>query len=330
VTLPSRYCGNGALSLSLLDGFELRCAGEPVALPPAAQRLLAFVALDEQPRRRLYLAGMLWTDATEARAAASLRSSLWRLQRPGHRVVATTSTHVGLAHGVDVDLRGASALAHGLLDGSADWRAVPPAGGPLEHELLPDWYDDWALLERERFRQLALHALETAAERQLEAGLPHRALETALAVVRRDPLRESAHRLVIRVHLAEGNAVEALRQHDLCRRLLRERLGVEPSPQLESVLAGIRPLVEDRVPRLDVDCRAGQVADRDPVGDRGRRGPLDGDVPLDLRRAGVRRGRHHRPDHVPLRQPVVREPALAGPSVDGTRELHADDHPTPS
>jgi DNA-binding SARP family transcriptional activator len=48
-------------------------------------------------------------------------------------------------------------------------------------------------------------------------------------------LRESAHRALIRVHLAEGNRFEAQRQYDLCRRLLRDRLDIEPSPQLEAL-----------------------------------------------------------------------------------------------
>jgi DNA-binding SARP family transcriptional activator len=93
------------------------------------------------------------------------------------------------------------------------------------------------LFERERFRQLALHALEARAERLLDVGRPADALEGALEAVRSEPLRESAHRLVIRVHLAEGNGGEALRQFELCRRLLFDRLGLSPSDQLVELVA---------------------------------------------------------------------------------------------
>jgi len=224
------------MSLSLLNAFELRCDGCVVDLPPSAQRLLAFVALHDHPLQRVYVAGMLWIHASDERAGASLRSSLWRLNRPGHVLVDSTSTHLRLASGVDVDLRGALGLAHRLLDGSADATDLDAGEATLRGELLPDWYDDWLLFERERFRQVSLHALEALAERLVRAGDAPRALEAALSAVQAEPLRESAHRVLIGVHLAEGNRGEALRQYGLCRRLLRERLGVEPSTQLDELL----------------------------------------------------------------------------------------------
>jgi DNA-binding SARP family transcriptional activator len=106
----------------------------------------------------------------------------------------------------------------------------------LDGELLTGWYDDWVLVERERIRQLRLHALESlaltlAGQRRFALGL-----EAALAAVRAEPLRESAHRTVIQVHVLEGNVVEALRQAEHCRRLLRDELGLEPSSLLAAVL----------------------------------------------------------------------------------------------
>jgi DNA-binding SARP family transcriptional activator len=235
--MPRRPTGRSALSL--LNGFELRCGQDIVSLPMSAQRVLAFVALREHPLLRVYVAGMLWTDASDERAAASLRSSLWRLHRPGHRLVDATSTHLCLAPVVDVDIRRALDLAHRLLNGSASLDGLVPTEAVLDGELLPDWYDDWVLFERERFRQLALHALEALAERLTAEGRLAPALQVALAAVRGEPLRESAHRTLIRVHLAEGNGGEAIRQYQLCRRLLRDRLGLDPSPQLDDL---VRPL----------------------------------------------------------------------------------------
>lgn len=223
-------------SLSLLNAFELRCDGELVSLPLSAQRVLAFVALHEHPLLRVYVAGMLWIDTSDERAGASLRSSLWRLNRPGHDLVEASATHLRLARGIDVDLRGALTLSRRLIDGSAAAEDLAVAEATLGGELLPDWYDEWLLFERERFRQLSLHALEALAERLADSGQLARALEAALSAVRSEPLRESAHRTLIRVHLAEGNRGEAIRQYELCRRLLRDHLGGEPSPQLDALL----------------------------------------------------------------------------------------------
>jgi len=224
------------LSLSLLNAFELRSHGHVLDLPLSSQRLLAFVALHEHPLQRAYVAGTLWIDASDERAGASLRSSLWRLNRAGRAAIETTGTHLRLAAEVEVDLRRALAVAHRLLHGSTEAADLRAGETALCGELLPDWYDDWLLFERERFRQLSLHALEALAERLIGAGEMARALHVALSAVKGEPLRESAHRVLIRVHLAEGNRAEALRQRELCRRLLHDQLGIEPSPRLDALL----------------------------------------------------------------------------------------------
>ena len=54
-----------------------------------------------------------------------------------------------------------------------------------------------------------------------------------------EPLRESSHRLLIRIHLTEGNAAEAIREFKLCGRLFRDQLGLEPSPQLAELVANL-------------------------------------------------------------------------------------------
>ena len=93
------------------------------------------------------------------------------------------------------------------------------------------------LVERERLRQLRIHALEQLATFLSELGRHAEALEAALAAVTAEPLRETAQRALIIVHLAEGNASEALRQYESYRRLLLENLGVEPSPTLQKLIA---------------------------------------------------------------------------------------------
>jgi DNA-binding SARP family transcriptional activator len=227
-----------SVRLALLDAFELRCDDEVVSLPPSAQRLLALLALHDRPLLRPHVAGTLWLDTPEERASANLRSSLWRLNRPGPKLVEATSFQLRLAPEVRVDVRETAALAHQLLAASDAPTGSETDLDPerLTGELLPDWYDDWVLLERERLRQLSLHALEALGERLLDASKMGAALEAALAAITMEPLRESSHRLLIRIHLAEGNAAEAIRAFELCRRLFREQLGLEPSPQLAQLV----------------------------------------------------------------------------------------------
>jgi DNA-binding SARP family transcriptional activator len=118
----------------------------------------------------------------------------------------------------------------------------------LTSDLLPDWYEEWVQDERESLRQLRLHGLETLAAALSRAGRHADAIQAALAAIRIEPLRETAHRTLIEAHLAEGNCSEARRQFGQCRRLLREELGVEPSESTrrlikpEPVLTGSRVL----------------------------------------------------------------------------------------
>ena len=221
-----------SVSIDLLDGFELRCDGVPVEVTSMTQRLIAYLALQSRPLRRLHVAGSLWLDATEDHANASLRSALWRIRQLGYPIIIATPSHVALAPEVTVDFRQVTAAARQLIDpgGAPDRLSLDP--GWFTGELLPDWYDEWVVIERERFRQLRLHGLESLCHRLTASGRFAEAVEAGLAAVAAEPLRESAQRILILAHLAEGNWSEALRQLVSFRALLREELGIEPSPEL--------------------------------------------------------------------------------------------------
>jgi DNA-binding SARP family transcriptional activator len=222
--------------LTLLDAFALACDGRPLDLPTPSRRLLAYLALEERPLHRAYLAGALWLDSSEPRAAGSLRSALWRIRRCGCELVVEENHRLCLAESVRVDVRDAYEWAARVHDESRQLTADDVAGASTSAELLRDWYDDWVVLERERFRQLRAHALEGLAGRLVREGRFAEAIEVALAAVHNEPLRESAHRAVIGVHLAEGNRAEALRHYAYYRRLVTDRLGIEPSARMEALL----------------------------------------------------------------------------------------------
>lgn len=219
--------------LTLLDAFGVWGATQ-VRLPLSAQRLVAFLALHEHPLQRAYVACSLWLDSPDERAHANLRSALWRIQRTGLRLVRVAGSQLVLDEDVSVDLREARTLARRVVEDPTGVDDVDPLS--LAGELLPDWYDDWLVFEREQHRQLRLHALELLCDRLTRDGRVAKALEAGLAAVMSEPLRESAHRAVIRAHLAEGNRAEAIRQYELCRRVLQSQLGIEPSPSIAALL----------------------------------------------------------------------------------------------
>jgi DNA-binding SARP family transcriptional activator len=232
-----------AASLRLLGGFELCIGSRPVTLSLGPQRLLAYLALHARPAARSSVAGTLWPEAAEERAAANLRSTLWRIRRTGLPLVSSSGAYLRLEPSVRLDVHESIGAARRILDAAAtgdDLDSLSEAA--LAGDVLPDWDDDWALLERERFRQIRLHALERRCDLLTSAGRTAEAIEAGLAVVAAEPLRESAHRALIRAHLAEGNRVEAIRQFALYRRLMHDDLGLEPSQDI-AALVGHSPAV---------------------------------------------------------------------------------------
>jgi DNA-binding SARP family transcriptional activator len=225
--------------LELLNGFRLIHDGEPVELPRPAERLVGFLALQDRPSLRSHVATTLWLDSTDARAAGSLRSALWKLRRLGYPLVEAQNRRLRLLPAVAVDHREAVATARQLLDPSSDLERISLDNDLLSGDLLPDWYEDWVVLERERFRELRIHALESLCERLTASGRYGQAVEAGLAALTGEPLRESTHQALIRLHLAEGNRAQAIHQYDLLRGLLRDRLGVEPSSETRRLLTGL-------------------------------------------------------------------------------------------
>lgn len=218
--------------LTLLDGFALSVGGRELVVPRAQQRLLALVALRRDTNRNTAV-GLLWPEGAEARALANLRTALWRLQQLPVPTVRVAGDAICLDPRLRLDvseLVATSALAR------QDSTDLPPNLLLGPHELLPGWYDEWVLVERERLRQLYLHTLEAFATSCLHAGQHGDALEAAFAAVRADPLRESPYRLAIQVHLAEGNVAEALSAYQNYRGLLAREIGVAPSPMIRGLI----------------------------------------------------------------------------------------------
>lgn len=228
-----------AFELNLLGGFSLRRAGLPVEPPLTAQRLLALLALHDGRISRSLIAGTLWLNSTEEKAIGSLRSALWRLRQCAPDVIVAEGSTLALHSAVSVDAK--QLMEHGLdlIDGSEPLTTDGLNELIYSNELLPDWYEDWVLVERESLRQLRLSALETAAEQLLDQGNYASAVRAAGAAVRDEPLRESAHRIVIATHIASGNYSDALRQYGVYRKLLHDELQLEPSPHMERLIKGL-------------------------------------------------------------------------------------------
>jgi DNA-binding SARP family transcriptional activator len=221
----------------LLGGPYVMLNGDRMEIPDGSKRLLVFVALGAGRVDRRYASGSLWPVGNDERAAGNLRSALWRLKGAGIDLLESDKSSLMLRPGTVVDVTILCEWAGRVVDGSAthadlsvvNWR------NDVMH-LLPGWYDDWVIFERERIRQRLLHALEVLSRRLAAAGRCAEAVEAAISAVSADPLRESANKVLIEAHLAEGNLVEGRRAYQRYRDTVRRELGIEPGKQLASLV----------------------------------------------------------------------------------------------
>lgn len=229
----AKHGRRGSARLTLLDGFDFACDGVTISVAPSAQRLIAFLALQGRPVARVEAAGVFWPDTTEEQATANLRSLLWRIGEHRSCVVeAIGRTYLRISSDASVDYSRVLRHARRLLEGDGD----PAADEGLFRELLPEWQDDWVETERERYRQLRLHALDSCCRGLVDAGRFAEAVQVGMAIVANEPLRDTANEILIAAHLAEGNQAKALRQYERYSRLLDETLGLAPSPRVTQLV----------------------------------------------------------------------------------------------
>jgi DNA-binding SARP family transcriptional activator len=226
-------------AMQLMGGFRLEVDGKLVELAESSQRLLVMLALEGSPQDRRLVASRLWPEKTDDRAGANLRSSLWRLPcANGSHLVTTSTTKLELSKNMQVDVyeferSGWSLIADPTQAADTLDRSL------LFAELLPGWYEDWILMERERLSQLQLHFLEALVYILLQRGAITEALDTAIRLVGVDPLREGSQHALLSVYCFEGSLGQAQRQLDSYGQLLDEAFGCAPALSIGRVLSEI-------------------------------------------------------------------------------------------
>lgn len=95
------------------------------------------------------------------------------------------------------------------------------------------WLQDW----RRRLDEVRLRGLECFAQARLGLGGPTlpQAETCGRRLIELAPYRESGHRVLMEALEQRGNAAEALLVYDRLRILLRDELGIAPSPAVQSV-----------------------------------------------------------------------------------------------
>ncbi|MDH3500650.1 MAG: AAA family ATPase, partial [Acidimicrobiia bacterium] len=258
-----------ALRVELFGGFHLLSNGEPIR-PPAsrvARSLLAYLLLNRgRSHERSRIVGIFWAEEAETDGRRKLSQNLWRIRQAldpiGYAgLIESDGDGISIADGLDVDVDVVEFVAGttaSLDAGSeASVRSLLSAVELYRGELLHGFYEDWVVEEQRRTAELYHQALSRLVQALKAIGANDEALIYARKLTWQEPLREEAHREVMRLCVLLGRPMEALRQYELLENDLYRDLGVEPEPATTSLFETIAarrdaeapPVANEPVPR---------------------------------------------------------------------------------
>lgn len=224
------------LEIRLLGQFDVRLDGAEVKIGSRkAEALLAYLALNAgKSGRRERLAGLLWPEATEDNARTYVRQALWRIRKAiGEECLladrATISFNTEAAYWLDVD-----ALESEPADGwTVDNLIV--AVSVCDGELLPGFYDDWVILQRDRCLALYNQRMEALLDALLAQSRWEDVLEWGERWIATGDAPEHAYRGLMRAHAALADLASMTAAYRRCVEVLRTELGVEPSEETQAL-----------------------------------------------------------------------------------------------
>src|SRR5262245_30112496 len=260
ITFTRMALNNPTTRIRVLGALEI--AHPPAApLRPPTQRVLALlgylIAHHDVPHSRDKLVDLLWPDLAPRQGRRMLSDTLWRARRlltpPGHPdtpslLIAGDTVALRPDSSLWIDLIAFEEYLHDLNE--SDDGAVERLRAAVElyrGDFVEECYDDWALYERERLRELYLSALQRLLAALTARGAYDQALLCALRLIAADPLREEAHRALMRLYHLLNRTEDALRAFEQCRALLEAELGVEPEAETLSLFEELRALHSRRL-----------------------------------------------------------------------------------
>jgi DNA-binding SARP family transcriptional activator len=224
----------------------------------ATQALLAYLLLvPRRPQSREVLAEVFWGDRNKDRARRCLKTALWRLRcvlepegtPSGTYLITNPNGEIGFNWQSDYWLDVAvfeQAVKHALalpLESMQpeDAHQLEAAMQLYVGELLEGFYDDWALRERERLRQMYLDSLAHLMRFYHRQGAYQEALASGRKILDFDPLSEEIHRALMHLYVETGQRTLAIKQYEACRDLLSTELGILPMDETQALYHQIAP-----------------------------------------------------------------------------------------
>jgi DNA-binding SARP family transcriptional activator len=267
------------LKITLLGSFQAWLGGNPVTSFESnkVRALLAYLAVEkDRPHTRETVAGLLWPDYPERSALGNLRWALSSLRASindrstsgrsadhPHLLTSRESLQFNNASHYSLDVAAFKEVSSKVisiaepLDPAKVDRLMEAVrlyrGCFLEGFSLPDSapYEEWMLLQREHLSRRYLRALCLLADYFESCSDYEKAQQYVWQQIELEPWQEEAHRQLMRLLLLTGRRSEAMSRYEICRKLLLDGLGVEPSKETRLLYENIRDgLPISRLPAL--------------------------------------------------------------------------------
>ena len=234
-----------ATRIYMLGRFEVR-AGDRIIIDASWRRtkakalvkLLVLQASRSLHREQVFDA--LWPHLRPEAAANNLRKNLHYLHAAfahggiSSSVLSSEDNMVVLAPGVWLDIEAFERQAVTARDSWSDPNLYEQALSMYGGDLLPeDLYEEWTRPRREHLSALRIELLWELARLNAASGNTRPAEQRLLELLQADPLREEAHRSLMRLYAEAGSRSRALQQYQRCRDLLEHDLGVVPSEETD-------------------------------------------------------------------------------------------------
>jgi len=213
--------------------------GQPIPPPPyRTYGLLTFLLLRETlPIRRERLGGILYADLPGNKARGRISDYIWQIKKhlPGFPIRSTVDN-------IDLDRQSI------WVDVRAFKEEINKSDAPLNEkfielyqgELLPELYDEWVLVERERWHSHYLRALRTLVDNLLVAEDTEKAVSRMERLLREEPYDEAVVRLLMQTCLKIGRRGAALAAYEKFHLLSKEQLGVVPDARTRQIYEAIK------------------------------------------------------------------------------------------
>jgi len=206
--------------------------------------LLGYLAAEQRPVSRMYLAGLFWGDLAEAKPQGELRRALHNLASlmPGclqsdRRIVQFVA---GTVCRVDLTM-------FETLQAKGDMTALAAAVDLYQGDFMEDIYlndcpdfETWLLAEREYWRQKMARGLQNLIIYHTHRGDYDLSLEFANRLLIFEPWNEKAHRYLMLLLARTGQRSAALAQYETCCRILAETLDAEPALETRQLYERIK------------------------------------------------------------------------------------------